>query len=193
MNITVTAAALEKMKFFLRDKGPESWGIRIVVKATNDYAFSMVQLENVQPSDQIHEEGGVPLIIDEISARFLEGATVDFIESDAGSGFKVEKPVPTISIPKNLTLDMDDPLTKRVHEIIEKDINPGIASHGGVARLRGLQDNVVYLEMGGGCQGCAQSVATLRMGIETRIKEIVPEILEVIDVTDHSMGENPYY
>ena len=88
---------------------------------------------------------------------------------------------------------MDDPLTKRVHEIIEKDINPGIASHGGVAHLRGLHDNVVYLEMGGGCQGCAQSVATLRMGIETRIKEIVPEIIEVVDVTNHSLGENPYY
>lgn len=193
MNITVTAEALEKMKFFLQDKGAEEWGIRIVVKATNDYAFSMVQLENAQPSDQIQEHDGVSLVVDEISARFLDGATIDFVESEAGSGFKVEKAVPTSEIPKNLTLDMEDPLTKRVHEIIEKDINPGIAAHGGVAHLRGLQDNIVYLEMGGGCQGCAQSVATLRMGIETRIKEIVPEILEVIDVTDHSMGENPYY
>lgn len=193
MNITVTEQALQKMKFFLQDKGTEKWGIRIVVKASNDYAFSMVELENAHPTDQMQEHDGVQLVIDEISARFLDGATIDFVESDAGSGFKVEKPVPMSTIPKNLTLNMEDPLTKKVHEVIEKDINPGIASHGGVAHLRGLQDNVVYLEMGGGCQGCAQSVATLRMGIETRIKEIVPEILEVVDVTDHSLGENPYY
>jgi len=193
MNITVTEQALDKMKFFLQDKGTEEWGIRVVVKASNDYAFSMVQLENAQPSDQIHEQGDLSMVIDEISARFLEGATVDFVESEAGSGFQVEKPIPNTEVPPNMALDMEDPLTKQVHEIIEKDINPGIASHGGVAHLRGLQDNVVYLEMGGGCQGCAQSAATLRMGIETRIKEIVPEILEVVDVTDHAGGENPYY
>ena len=194
MNITVSEQALEKMKFFLQDKESDTWGIRIVVKATNDYAFSMVQLENAQETDQIQKQDGIQLVVDEISSRFLEGATIDFIETDAGSGFQVERPpVPTLNIPKDLPLDMSDPMTKQVVDVIEKDINPGIASHGGVAQLRGLKDNVAYVELGGGCQGCAQSIATLKMGIETRIKEIVPAIVDVIDITDHSSGDNPYY
>ena len=191
MDLEITDHAIEKMKFYLQDKDAAEWGVRIVVKSSQDYAFSLVQLENAQASDTIEEANGVKVVIDEISARQLKNATVDFVESDAGSGFRVERPQP--KIPEHLQLDLSDPLAQRVHEIIEKDINPNIAAHGGVAHLRGLKDYTVYLEMGGGCQGCAQSAATLRQGIETRIKEVVPEIVDVVDVTDHAGGVNPYY
>lgn len=193
MELQVTDNARDKMHFFLQDKGVEKWGIRIVVKTIGDYGFSMVQLDSLQPSDTVVPVDDISVVIDSISAGQLEGATVDFIESDAGSGFKVERKTIERTLPEGVKLDMADPLAQKVHRVIEDDINPGIAAHGGVAKLRGLDKNVVYLEMGGGCQGCAQSTATLRQGIELRIKEVVPEITDVVDVTDHSTGISPYY
>jgi len=193
MELTVTDNARDKMHFFLQDKGAEQWGIRIVVKTIGDYGFSMVELNSVQSSDTVLPVKDLKVVIDAISAGQLEGATVDFVESDAGSGFKVERKTIEQTLPEGVELDMKDPLAQQIHRVIEDDINPGIASHGGVAKLRGLAKNVVYLEMGGGCQGCAQSAATLRQGIETRIKEVVPQITDVVDVTDHATGVNPYY
>jgi Fe/S biogenesis protein NfuA len=72
-------------------------------------------------------------------------------------------------------------------------INPGLAQHGGFAALVGVEDTTVFLTMGGGCQGCAMSAATLRDGITTSIHEAIPEVTEVIDVTDHNAGDNPFY
>jgi len=193
MDLQVTDSARDKMHFFLQDKGVDQWGIRIVVKTIGDYGFSMVELNALQSSDTVVDVEDLKVVIDSISAGQLEGATVDFVDSDAGSGFKVERKTIEQTLPEGVELDMEDPIAQQVHRVIEDDINPGIASHGGVAKLRGLNKNVVYLEMGGGCQGCAQSAATLRQGIETRIKEVVPEIVDVVDVTDHTTGANPYY
>ena len=80
-----------------------------------------------------------------------------------------------------------------VERLFESHINPALASHGGFARLVKVEDRDVYIEMGGGCQGCASSQATLRHGIETAIRQVAPQVREVIDVTDHGAGENPYY
>lgn len=80
-----------------------------------------------------------------------------------------------------------------VERLFESHINPALASHGGHARLVKVEDRDVYLEMGGGCQGCTSSQATLRKGIEMAIRQAVPHVREVIDVTDHTAGANPYY
>jgi Fe-S cluster biogenesis protein NfuA len=80
-----------------------------------------------------------------------------------------------------------------VSELFERHINPALASHGGFVRLVRVEDRDVHVEMGGGCQGCAASQATLRYGIESAIREAVPQVRNVVDVTDHAAGENPYY
>ena len=72
-------------------------------------------------------------------------------------------------------------------------INPSLASHGGYADLVGVEDTTVFLSMGGGCQGCAMSAATLREGIQVAIKEAIPEVTEIVDATDHAAGDNPFY
>ena len=72
-------------------------------------------------------------------------------------------------------------------------INPAVAGHGGFVELIDVQDNRVYLQMGGGCQGCGAADITLKSGIERLIKEELPEVAEVLDTTDHSSGSNPYY
>ena len=81
----------------------------------------------------------------------------------------------------------------RVATIIEDHINPAVAMHGGFVELVDVKDSKVFVALGGGCQGCAASSMTLRMGIETMIMEEIPEVTEVIDATDHSAGTNPYY
>ena len=80
-----------------------------------------------------------------------------------------------------------------VERLFEDHINPALASHGGFARLVRVDERDVFLEMGGGCQGCAASQATLRHGIESAIRQVAPQVRNVVDVTDHAAGDNPYY
>ena len=88
---------------------------------------------------------------------------------------------------------MSDDLKSRVQELIDTMINPAVAGHGGFVELIDVQDNRVYLQMGGGCQGCGAADVTLKAGIERLIREELPEVSEVVDATDHASGANPYY
>jgi Fe/S biogenesis protein NfuA len=88
---------------------------------------------------------------------------------------------------------MSDELMTKVQALIDSTINPAVAGHGGFVQLVEVKDNKVYLQMGGGCQGCGAADVTLKAGIERLIKEELPEIEEVLDSTDHASGTNPYY
>jgi Fe/S biogenesis protein NfuA len=91
------------------------------------------------------------------------------------------------------TPDKNADLRTKVQDLIETMINPAVAAHGGFVELIDVQDNRVYLQMGGGCQGCGAADITLKAGIERLLKEEIPEIAEVLDTTDHASGANPYY
>lgn len=80
-----------------------------------------------------------------------------------------------------------------VAELFEERINPALAAHGGFVRLVKVEGRDVYVEMGGGCQGCAASRATMKYGVESAIRRVAPHVRHVIDVTDHAAGTNPYY
>ena len=129
------------------------------------------------------DAGGFKVLIDGESAPKLQGVTIDFVETLQESGFKIENP----------NSPWSDPLAQAVQKVLEQDINPAVASHGGYVVLHEVKDAVAYIELHGGCQGCGMASVTLRQGIEVRIKETVPGIREVVDVTDHTSGENPYY
>jgi Fe/S biogenesis protein NfuA len=88
---------------------------------------------------------------------------------------------------------MSDELKVKVQDVIDTMINPAVAGHGGFVELIDVQDFRVYLTMGGGCQGCGAADVTLKAGIERLLKEEIPEIVEVLDTTDHASGQNPYY
>jgi len=87
----------------------------------------------------------------------------------------------------------DDDMRRRVEEVVTQELNPALAAHGGFVEIVDVKGGIVHIKMGGGCQGCASSAATLRMGIEQAIRQKVPEVLEIVDVTDHEAGTNPYY
>lgn len=87
----------------------------------------------------------------------------------------------------------EEDIAGQIQDLIEAAINPQLASHGGWVRLVKMENRDVYLEMGGGCQGCAASKQTLKFGIERAIRDLCPQVREIIDVTDHASGTNPYY
>lgn len=88
---------------------------------------------------------------------------------------------------------MDEEIRQKVQDLIENAINPAIAGHGGFVDLVDVKDKVVYLSMGGGCQGCGMADVTLRHGIEALLRDEIPDIAEVVDATDHASGDNPFY
>ncbi|MDE0884292.1 MAG: NifU family protein, partial [Myxococcota bacterium] len=89
--------------------------------------------------------------------------------------------------------DSENALRGRVAQVIEEKINPAVASHGGHIDLLDVQGSRVFIHMGGGCQGCAMSAATLKHGVETTLRAEIPEITEILDTTDHASGANPFF
>lgn len=129
------------------------------------------------------------VLVPETSMALLDGATVDFVERVNESGFEV-RPVQKA---RGEVTAPEGPIAERVREVLAEQVNPAIASHGGAIELIDVQDTEIYLEMTGGCQGCAMSRLTLRQGVERMLRQAIPELTAVHDITDHASGENPYF
>ena len=100
---------------------------------------------------------------------------------------------PAVSEDARRKLPPTDVLRNRIEKVLQEDVNPWVGQHGGVVRLIDVKENTVFVQMGGGCQGCGQATATLRQGVEVAIRAAVPEVGDILDVTDHAAGRNPYY
>ena len=187
--ISVTEAAIAKIKSLQESGDAMGMAIRVKVRedgpAAFDYNVRFVPLEDKSEQDHTVEADGITFYIDEVSGPMISGASLDFVESVQGAGFKFANP--------NKPPLLKDPLAARVHQIIEEKINPGVASHGGRVALMGVNEGRVYLRLSGGCQGCGMVDVTLKQGIEATLREEIPEITEVLDTTDHASGTNPYY
>lgn len=153
-----------------------------------EFDLSLVEEGSRDADDEVLDAGGFTVLIDPGSASRLRGMLVDYVERNGRSGFEVRPP--RVGPPAG---GPEGPLAERVQRVIDERINPGVASHGGEIRMVGVRDDVVFIEMRGGCQGCAMSRMTLRQGVERMIREAVPEIVGIEDVTDHATGENPYF
>jgi Fe/S biogenesis protein NfuA len=128
----------------------------------------------------------VNLYIEEEQVEYFEGVTLDYEDGLTGSGFKF------IDLPR-VPKKYKGTLAEKVVKVIDEEINPGIANHGGFVSLIDVKGNDVIIQMGGGCQGCGMANVTLKEGIEVALKKAIPEIGGIYDVTDHAKGENPYY
>ncbi|MFN2334851.1 MAG: NifU family protein, partial [Wenzhouxiangellaceae bacterium] len=119
----------------------------------------------------------------------LDGAIIDFEVNETGGELSIRAPGL-----KGQEPDRDAPLQERVSWVLESRINPMVASHGGrVSLVEITEDHDVVLRFGGGCHGCGMIDVTLKQGVETQLREQVPEIRRVVDSTDHASGQNPYY
>lgn len=167
------------------------YAIRVVATRTGvrkfHYAMDIVDADDCRDDDRILEVRGIEVRLDGESAEHLEGATVDFVDEGglSGAGFKFENP--------NEKAHFDDPVAKRIQTLLDERINPMVAGHGGVIELLDYKDGTAFVHMGGGCQGCGLASQTLRDGVTSQIQELVPEVTEVVDGTDHAAGEHPYF
>jgi Fe/S biogenesis protein NfuA len=190
--LTITDRARERvLEFIQQEDGPVA--LRVTVQPGSplapEYELTLVDVADQQPGDTVLDQGDFKVYIDEESAGKLEGATVDWIETVHGGGFQVENPnlEPIGSTPPT------GELAEKVAEVIDTRINPAVAMHGGRVALVDVRENVVYVELGGGCQGCSLAAVTLKQGIDRMLKEAFPQIVDVVDVTDHARGTSPYY
>ncbi len=191
MKIEFTESAQRKLKSYLdAQKNNEGQVLRIRVSGGGPMGFSyqfFLDDEKTIPAGDVKETfGSIRVVADAASAKQLEGSTVDWVESVSGSGFKVENP-------NQKGADLSSPTAKKIQELLDNEINPAVAAHGGVVQLVSVEGSRAYVRLGGGCHGCGMANVTLKQGVEVRIKEAVPEIEEVLDVTDHAHGSNPYY
>jgi Fe/S biogenesis protein NfuA len=153
-----------------------------------EYEFALVE-ETPTDGDSVVDFDGFTVVIDESSAARMQGAVVDWVEGDQGAGFRVTNP-------NARTLGENAPvgeLADKVRHILDTRINPAVASHGGNISLVDVEGTDVFLELGGGCQGCGMARVTLKQGVERMLREAAPEVGRIIDVTDHTAGANPYY
>lgn len=153
------------------------------------YDLSLIEASERSDTDQVLDGGGFELAVDAESVGLLEGATVDWVETIQGSGFKIDNP----NIKPIGETTPGGPLADRVKHVIAHQINPSIAGHGGAVTLVDVREDVVYLEMQGGCQGCGMAAVTLAQGIKRILLESLPEVRDIVDVTNHGAGVNPYY
>ncbi len=186
--LTLTEAATQQLKS-ARD-ADQATDVALRVRVHEDGAAFRYELELVpentkEPGDAVVDAEGVLIYIDEESEPLLRGATLDYDDGVTGAGLKFENP--------NKTRLGRDPIGERVQQILDATINPNVQAHGGHVSLIDVQGGRVFLQLGGGCQGCGMVDVTLRQGIEVMLKEEIPEITEVLDTTDHAAGDNPYY
>jgi Fe/S biogenesis protein NfuA len=190
--IRFTDEARERVLAFLAEEEDEL-AVRIEVLDSSPlaprYDLSLVEPDQREPDDMALDQDGFRLLVRSDSAELLDGATVEWVESLQGSGFKVENP----NIAPIGSAVAEGPLADRVRQVIEHQINPSIASHGGQVTLVDVRDAVVYIQMSGGCQGCGMAAVTLSQGIRRILTETLPEIVDIVDVTNHDAGANPYY
>jgi Fe/S biogenesis protein NfuA len=187
--LDLTEAARDKIESVMRaEKLTDDSAVRVSVDelgAAFRYRLEFVAKSERAADDAAVDAGGILILIDAESVPRIRGATLEFIDDLSGSGFRFDNP----NKPKLL----ENPLAARVQKVLEDQINPGVASHGGVVSLMGVEGTRVFVRLGGGCQGCGMADVTLKDGIEAALREQIPEITEILDTTDHASGTNPYY
>jgi Fe/S biogenesis protein NfuA len=156
------------------------------------YAISLVEREDKEKTEIAINLEGIRVLLNLDTSNLLSGATIGW--EDVAGGFRVVTPeAKRVSTPTPQgDAAPSGPLADRVQAVLEELVNPRIAAHGGAVELMDVAEDVIYVRMTGGCQGCSASAATLRMGVERMVKDEVPEVREVIDLTDHASGANPY-
>jgi len=158
------------------------------------FELTLVSMAERNDDERSIDADGFVVLIAESSAERLEGATVDFVDRVNETGFQVRtaQAAPDKASATVAKAAPQGAIAERVREVLESQVNPAIAAHGGMISLVDVDKTDVFVQMSGGCQGCALSRMTLRQGVERMLREAVPELTAVHDVTDHSSGENPY-
>lgn len=178
---------------------PAATALRVEITGSNmtdfRYALDLVPIAEAGDGDAVYTQGDhgeLTVIVPAGSIDRMIGAVLDVSANSAAGGLVIRNPNTPDPL-EGLDIDLSGEMPQRVQAVLDQAINPALASHGGYATLVNIEDTTVFVTMGGGCQGCAASAMTLRDGIRSMLMNAIPEITEVVDATDHSAGENPFY
>jgi Fe/S biogenesis protein NfuA len=201
--LTVTDKALAKVLELRNDEAaPESVALWIEISGTSGdaYTYDMYfqATSDVGADAWTGVQDGLTIVVPAASAPNMIGSVLDLNQNLMAGGMSIRNPnrppvpqaSPTMTGPPP---DLSGDVAQRVIQVLDAQINPSIAAHGGRADLVAVTDGAAYLRLSGGCAGCGMAAVTLSQGIEVAIKESVPEIVRIVDVTDHASGTNPYY
>ncbi|RUO63022.1 Fe-S biogenesis protein NfuA [Pseudidiomarina insulisalsae] len=191
--IRITESAQAHFRKLLADQ-PDNTNIRVFVvnpgTPSAECGVSYCPPDSVEPDDELLPFSGFDAVVDSGSAPFLQDAVIDFEEQELGSQLTLKAPNA-----KARKVDDDAPLIERVEYVIQAEINPQLANHGGRVAINQItEDGYAILQFGGGCNGCSMVDVTLKEGIEKELLQRFPgELKGVKDVTEHQPGEHSYY
>lgn len=186
--ITMTPAALRQVLDLRAASGSPTADLRLDLlgraAGSFQYAFGLVDSADREPEDlALPVTDDLSILVRAASLPDLAGTVIDFVIAGEAQGFAIRNPNPV----------WRDPLAAAVQAVIDRDINPGLAQHGGGVTLLEVAGDQAFIQLWGGCQGCAAARLTLKLGIERQIRAAVPAIAAVVDRTDHAGGQSPYF
>lgn len=180
----------------LRDQEPGDGEFALSIEVTGfrgpqfTYELAFVELAAKKEGWAEEKHGDLTVLFPEVDVEKLEGASLELTDEGLSMSNPNSPAPPEMSAPKG---DLSGPLVDRVQQVLSEQVNPAIAAHGGGAELVSVDGTIAYLRLFGGCQGCGLAAVTLKQGIERILLDSIPELTQVVDVTDHASGENPYY
>lgn len=191
--IHISETAQAHFRKLIAGQGGDDLGIRLRARNPGspaaDCELEFCDAGERSGDDWAIECDGFDLYVDSASAPWLDSAQIDYKTTPTGGELGIHAPNL-----RSRTPDADASLAIRVQYVLESEINPRLASHGGRVRLESVSaDNEVVLRFGGGCQGCGMADVTLKQGVEKTLRAHFPEIAVVRDATDHDAGHSPYY
>ncbi|CAN5160024.1 Fe-S biogenesis protein NfuA [soil metagenome] len=197
--ITVTDAARAMILETLAAE-PESADLALQVEVVGEgatdylYELTFAPLGEVGPDDALGYSERLAVVVPGTSVAKLQGATLDHVDPTGLVLRNPNRPQPTTpAAPTGEKVDLEGGVEERLQQLLDGEINPMLAAHGGFAAVDRVEGETAYMIMGGGCQGCGLAQLTLTEGIKATVEDRIPEISEVIDVTDHAAGDNPFY
>jgi len=191
--ITITESAQNYLAELLKKQDSDGIGIRVFIldpgtpKAETCISFCRPGEE--QEDDLRKDYAQFHAWIEHRSIPFLDEAVVDYAKDTMGGQLTIK--APNSRLPK---IRDDSPIEDQINYVLYNEINPSLASHGGVVTLEDLvDDTIAILKFGGGCQGCGMVDVTLKEGVEKTLLEKVPGLTAIRDVTDHTNRDNAYF
>ena len=180
----------------LRDNEPGDGEFALSIEVTGfqgpqfSYELAFVPLEDKKEGWIEERHDDLAVLFPKADSGKLDGAVLELTDQGLAMNNPNTPAPPTMSAPSG---DLEGPLVDRIQQVLSEQVNPAIASHGGGAELVSVDGTIAYLRLYGGCQGCGLAQVTLKQGIERILLESIDELSQVVDVTDHASGEDPYY
>lgn len=193
LNVTITESAQEYLKELLSKQDCEGIAIRMFVSnpgtPSAETCIAYCRPGEEEAEDVMMEMNGLKAYFEGRSVPYLDDARVDYSSDKMGGQLTIR--APNSRMPK---ITDDSPIEDRINYVLYNEVNPGLAAHGGqVSLVEVTEDMYAVLKFGGGCQGCGMVDMTLKEGVEKTLKDKIPELAGVKDITDHTDKSQAYY